>query len=250
MKLEADSLDKAKRIKDGDEKPFSILIPVYNEEEILESSVKAIISKVPKTKRGFELLICENGSTDETVRIAKKLKKEMKIFNYFSLGEPNYGKALQKGIENAKYDRIIVFEIDYYSMEFLTESLHLLDKFDLIVGSKRAPGAIDKRPYLRRFITWGFNASLKVLLGFKGTDTHGLKAFKRDKLLPIARSCKVFNNLFSTEFVIRAQRAGLNIKELPAVIAELRGTRVGVFHRIPEALVNLAQLFWVIRFKK
>jgi len=243
-------LEKVKRVKDGDEKPFSILIPVYNEEDILESSVKSIISRVPKTKSRFELLICENGSTDGTVRIAEKLKKEIKNFNYFCLGEPNYGKALQKGIGTAKYDRIVVFEIDFYSMEFLSESLNLLDKFDLVVGSKRAPGAIDKRPYLRRFITWGFNTSLKILLGFKGTDTHGLKAFKRDKLLPIARSCKVFNNLFSTEFVIRAQRAGLKIKELPAVIAELRGTRVGVLHRIPEALVNLAQLFWVIRFKK
>jgi len=250
MKLEADNLEKAKKTKGSGEKPFSILIPVYNEEDILESSVKSIISRVPKTKSGFELLICENGSTDGTVRIAEKLKKEIEIFNYFCLGEPNYGKALQKGIENAKYDRIVVFEIDFYSMEFLSESLNLLDKFDLVIGSKRAPGAIDKRPYLRRFITWGFNASLKILLGFKGTDTHGLKAFKRDKLLPIARSCKVFNNLFSTEFVIRAQRAGLKIKELPAVIAELRGTRVGVLHRIPEALVNLAQLFWVIRFKK
>jgi glycosyltransferase involved in cell wall biosynthesis len=250
MKLEADNLEKVKKSKDGGEKPFSILIPVYNEEDILESSVKAIFSKIPKTKSRFELLICENGSTDGTVAIAEKLKKEIKFFNYFCLGEPNYGKALQKGIENAKYDRIIVFEIDFYSMEFLSESLNLLDKFDLVVGSKRAPGAIDKRPLIRRFITWGFNASLKILLGFKGTDTHGLKAFRRDKLLPIALSCKVFNNLFSTEFVIRAQRAGLKIKELPAVIAELRGTRVGVLHRIPEALVNLAQLFWVIRFKK
>lgn len=231
-------------------KPFSILIPVYNEEQILESSVKSIIDEIPKAKNGFELLLCENGSTDETVRIAEKLKKSIKNVNYFKLGEANYGKALQRGIAEAKYERIVVFEIDFYSMDFLKKSLMLLDDYDLIVGSKRAPGAVDKRPFIRRFITWGFNTSLRVLVGFKGTDTHGLKAFHKDKLLPIARSCKVFNNLFSTEFVVRAQRAGLKIKELPAIVEELRETRVGVLSRIPEALVNLAQLFWVIRFKK
>lgn len=233
-----------------DLKPFSILIPVYNEEGILESSVKNIIKEIPESINGFELLICENGSVDGTVRIAENLKKKMKNVNYFQLGEANYGKALQKGIAEAKYERIVVFEIDFYSMDFLMQSLRLLDNFDLIVGSKRAPGAIDKRPFIRRFITWGFNTSLHILVGFKGTDTHGLKAFHKEKLLPIAQSCRIFNNLFSTEFVVRAQRAGLKIKELPAVVEELRETRVGVLHRIPEALVNLAQLFWVIRFKK
>lgn len=248
--METDDLEKKKQEKSGTGKPFSILIPVYNEEDILESSVKAIISDIPKNSPAFELLICENGSTDGTVKIAEKLKKNVKGFDFFRLGEPNYGKALQKGIEKAKYEKIVVFEIDFYSMEFLSESLRLLDEYDLVVGSKRAPGAIDKRPWLRRFITWGFNIALKILLGFKGTDTHGLKAFRRSKLLPIAKSCQVFNNLFSTELVIRAQRAGLRITELPAVIAELRGTRVGVLKRIPEAFVNLLQLFWVIRFKK
>ena len=230
--------------------PYSILIPVYNEESILESSVKSILRELPKTNTDFELLLCENGSSDKTPEMAAKLKKENKHINYFRLGEANYGKALQRGIAEAKYEKIVVFEIDFYSMDFLAQSLGLLDEYDLIVGSKRAPGAVDKRPFIRRFITWGFNQSLRLLVGFKGTDTHGLKAFHRDKLLPIARSCKVFNNLFSTEFVVRAQRNGLRIKELPAVIEELRETRVSVLRRIPEALVNLVQLFWVIRFKK
>jgi len=228
---------------------FSILIPVYNEEEILEKSSREIISQLKDVKTDFELLVCENGSTDKTVEIAERLKREIKYFDFFRSKHANYGKALEKGIERAKYNKIVVFEIDYYDIDFLRKSIALLDEYDLIIGSKRAPGSVDERSSIRKFITWGFNTALKFLVGFKGTDTHGLKAMRKDKLLHIARSCKVFNNLFSTEFVIRAERAGLSIKELPAHVAELRDTRVGVLKRIPRAFINLIKLVWVLRFR-
>ncbi len=237
--------DNAK-IKDS----FSILIPVFNEEEILESSTTDIVRQLEGIKKDYELLLCENGSKDKTIEIAGKLKKKYKPVDYVSIDEPNYGKALQKGIASAKYEKVVVFEIDFYNLDFLRDSIVLLDEYDMVVGSKRAPGAHDKRPWIRRFITWGFNTALKILLGFKGTDTHGLKALKRSKLLDIVMACRVFNNLFATEFVIRAEKAGLKIKELPADVEELRDARVGVLARVPKALKNLLKLVYVIRFKK
>jgi len=237
-------------VKSVIKKPFSILIPVFNEEDILESSTRDIVAKLKNEKVEYELLLCENGSKDNTIEIAEKLQKALKQVDFISIDEPNYGKALQKGIASAKYERIVVFEIDFYDIDFLRESLDLLSDFDMVVGSKRAPGAVDKRPWIRRFITCGFNTALKILIGFKGTDTHGLKALNKSKLLDIVQSCRVFNNLFATEFVIRAERGGLKIKELPADVEELRDARVGVLRRIPKALKNLFKLFWVIRFGK
>ena len=60
------------------------------------------------------------------------------------------------------------------------------------------------------------------MLGFEGTDTHGLKAFLREPLLPISQACVVEKDVFASEFVIRAYRAGLRVREIPVRVLEKR----------------------------
>ena len=66
----------------------------------------------------------------------------------------------------------------------------------MIVGSKRAEGADDRRPMKRRFATWVLNTLLKIFLGFKGTDTHGVKAFRKEPLMPVLDRCLVGKGYF------------------------------------------------------
>ncbi|HET6331963.1 MAG TPA: glycosyltransferase family 2 protein, partial [Polyangiales bacterium] len=82
-----------------------------------------------------------------------------------------------------------------------------------------------------------------------GTDTHGLKAFRRVVLVPVAESCIVDKDLFASEFVIRAERAGVAIKEIPVRIKEKRAPSIHLFRRVPNVLGNLAKLFVAIRLK-
>ena len=60
------------------------------------------------------------------------------------------------------------------------------------------------------------------MLGFRGTDTHGLKAFRRLALLDTVRACLVDKDVFASEFVIRADRGGVTTKEIPVHIIEKR----------------------------
>jgi glycosyltransferase involved in cell wall biosynthesis len=92
--------------------------------------------------------------------------------------------------------------------------------------------ARDKRPLPRRVATLPINGMLRVLLGFRGTDTHGLKAFRREALLPTVRNCQVDRDLFASEFVIRAQREGKRVTEIPVHIAEKRPPSINLFKRI------------------
>src|SRR5207237_7397036 len=85
---------------------------------------------------------------------------------------------------------------------------------DLVVGSKAMRGANDARPWIRRVATRAINVLLRVTTGFRGTDTHGLKAFVRDRLEPVVRACVVERGLFASELGIRAQRPCRDIREL------------------------------------
>ena len=112
----------------------------------------------------------------------------------------------------------------------------------MVIGSKAMRGANDKRPMQRRVATLAYNGLLRVTLGFRGTDTHGLKAFVREPLLGVAAACVVEHDVFASEFVIRAQRAGLNVVEIPVELEEKRAPSVRLLNRVPRVLSNLGRL--------
>ena len=87
---------------------ISIVIPVYNEEAILESAVKDLLDRLQRFEVPFELILAENGSKDRTVALAEELAGRFSEVRTFSLGEPNYGKALKRGIELARGEIVIV----------------------------------------------------------------------------------------------------------------------------------------------
>jgi hypothetical protein len=115
------------------------------------------------------------------------------------------------------------------------------------VGSKVIAGARDERPWLRHLATLVFNGVLRAATGFKGTDTHGLKAFARKPLLPVALECVLDQNLFASEFVVRAGRAGILSRELPLDVREKRRPTINLLRRVPKALFQVGQLAWALR---
>jgi hypothetical protein len=120
---------------------------------------------------------------------------------------------------------------------------------DMVIGSKLIAGAQDERPVLRHAASIAYTTLLRVLLGFKGTDTHGLKAFKRESLLSIVNACVVNKDVFASELVIRAYRQGLDIREIPIRVMEKRPPSINLFKRVPNVLKSVARLTWAIRIK-
>lgn len=229
----------------------SIVIPVYNEEGILRESITELRQALQTFDWSYEILICENGSSDETRSIADHLAREMPEVQALSVGEPNYGKALRQGILQARGIFVICDEIDLCDTDFYRRAMDLLEHEDaeMVVGSKAMKGANDQRPVFRRFATRVINGMLRVALDFRGTDTHGLKAFHRERILPIVQQCEIDRDLFASELVIRAGRAGKHIIEIPVVVAEKRRPAINLVRRVPRVLRGLAQLTYTIRFK-
>ncbi len=230
---------------------ISIVIPVYNEESILHAAVIDLREQLEEFGWPYEIILAENGSRDATVSIAKSLHEKYPDVQYFSLGEPNYGKALREGILRARGEFVVCDEIDLCLVDFYRRALDLLEhnEADLVIGSKLLAGASDERPILRHAATMLFNGLLRVTLGFRGTDTHGIKAFRRVVLLDIVRACLVDKDVFASELVIRAERAGVRIREIPVRILEKRPPSINLIKRVPNVLKNVAKLFVAIRIQ-
>jgi glycosyltransferase involved in cell wall biosynthesis len=235
----------------------SIVIPIHNEEGILREAVSELLAGLDGVRAAlgepelaFEIILAENGSTDRTVELAMHLASESPHVRAFSLGEPNYGKALRRGILEASGTYVICEEIDLCDHDFHRRALELLrhGDADLVVGSKAMKGASDHRPILRRAATRVLNGMLRVALDFRGTDTHGLKAFHRETLLPVVEDCVIERDLFASELVIRAGRAGVRVLEIPIRLDEKRPPAINLVRRVPNVLRGMAKLTYVIRF--
>ena len=233
------------------EPEISIVIPVYNEEGILHSAVVDLRERLQPFAWSYELILAENGSRDGTVAIAHELEAKYPEVRHISVGEPNYGKALRMGILAARGTWILADEIDLCDTDFHRRAIDLLraNQADLVVGSKLIGGAEDQRPFFRHAASLVYTGMLRLLLGFRGTDTHGLKGFRRALLAPVAEACLVEKDVFSSEFVIRAFRDGLRVVEIPTRVLEKRPPTINLMKRVPNVLKSIVKLTWAIRVR-
>ncbi|BDG10174.1 glycosyltransferase family 2 protein [Anaeromyxobacter paludicola] len=230
---------------------LSVVIPVYDEETIVREACLELMARLDERGIDYELILTENGSRDRTVEILESLARERPRLRFLHSDEPNYGLALRRGILEARGEVVVCDEIDLCDVRFYDRALPVLDagEADMVVGSKRAPGSRDRRPAYRRLATYVHNQLLAILLGFEGTDTHGVKAFLRERVAPVARRCVVDKDVFASELVLRASLEGKRVVEIPVTLEEKRPPSIALFKRVPNVLRQVAKLFWVLRVK-
>jgi len=224
---------------------LSIVMPAHNEAALLQPSVSEVVAGARSRSLDFEVIVVENGSQDETPAIAARLADREPEVRVRTLPRADYGLALRTGLLAAEGDVVVNFDVDYTDLGFLDAVLARFDEPDppaIIVASKRAPGADDRRSWVRRFVTWGFALVLRVGFGLHRSDTHGMKALHRETVLPIAAACRLDGELFDTELIIRAERAGLRVEERPVTVTERRPSRSSITRRALRTVGGLVRL--------
>jgi glycosyltransferase involved in cell wall biosynthesis len=234
----------------------TIVIPIHNEEPILTAALLELRDRLVPCAWSREIVLAENGSRDRTAEVASELAARFPEVSTFSVGEPNYGRALRLGIERARGAIVICEEIDLCDVGFHQAAVSLLQErpvdgppIDMVIGSKLLAGSADERPWLRHAASQLYNALLRVGLGFRGTDTHGLKALRKSAVGPIAARCVVDKDVFASELVIRAYREGCNVREIPVHLHEKRTPSINLLRRVPNVVRSLGKLAWAIRVK-
>lgn len=219
---------------------FSVVVPVYNEATFIPEALPRLIAELESLDVAYRLLIVENGSTDDSAAAAKDAAGDSPV-EVISLSEPDYGAAMREGFLAAEGKWVVNFDIDYFSARFLAEvaSTH---EADIVIGSKRDPDSEDRRPMIRRLATRVFNLLLRWILASQVSDTHGMKAFKSDLVADLVPKVQSTQDLFDTELVIRAERAGYSIVEVPVVVEEMRTARSSLIKRVPRTISGLVRI--------
>lgn len=220
---------------------ITIVVPVYNEAEFIPKALPQLIAAADASGTSYTIRIVENGSTDRTADVAKMAAGEADVI-VDSLPTPDYGAAMRHGFLEADTDWVVNFDIDYFSADFLSQLLDQPEDVDLVIGSKLDPASDDKRPFVRRLATRVFNLLLRVILDSHVSDTHGMKGFRRKLVDDLAPQVLSTTDLFDTELVVRAERAGYAIVEVPVVVAEMRTAKSSLLKRAPRTIAGLIRM--------
>lgn len=224
-------------------------MPAHNEEGYLEPAVKAVVAGLGERGGDFEVLIVQNGSIDATSAEADSLRAAHPQVSVIDLHDADYGRALREGFLRSHGDIVVNFDVDLVDLDFLDRALVVLadPRVAVVVGSKRGPGSDDRRGAGRRLVTATFSLVLRLGFGLHISDTHGLKVLRRDPLGPLVRDCRSGKDIFDTELIIRAERAGLSVSGIPVAVRDTRPPRTPVARRIPRTLAGLGRLWLDLR---
>lgn len=190
----------------------SIVVPTYNEEERIGSCLGALLQL-----DGVEIIISDDGSSDGTVTIAKKLLKGRKNTQVLSGARKGKGAALINGFDSCKGDVMGFLDADLSAKPSELERLFKMvedSKADLAIGSRELAGSIlpIKQPFHRRVLGTLFSVFARLLFRTNVRDFQcGCKAFTRD--LWEAVDVKSEGFVFDTELIAKAK--GFRIKEVP-----------------------------------
>lgn len=221
----------------------TVVIPVHNEAEFLPTVLEQLFDEMNEVNADVEVLIVENGSTDETADFVRDAMPKYQNLQLLQLPTPDYGAAMRDGFLSATSEWVVNFDIDYFSGDFLAKALVLAESCDVVLASKRTEGADDQRSATRRLATWAFNQILRSVLSSGVTDTHGMKFLRKTLIDDIVPHVISTTDLFDTELIVRAERAGYRIIEIPVRVEEVRESKSNLLKRVPRTLQGI----WRIR---
>ena len=200
----------------------SIVLPCLNEEEAIGVCIEKIQRTFAKADMDGEIVVCDNGSTDNSVAIAKSMG--VRVVHQPVRG---YGNAYLKGFASARGSYLIMGDADdTYDFGLIPEFLDKLvnQGYDFVTGSRYIENGHQSIPFLHRFFGNPILTTiLNVLFRTRYTDVYcGFRGFSRkayDRIRPISPGME-----FNLELAINAGLAGLKTVEVPIRLGPRRGT--------------------------
>jgi len=236
---------------------WTCVIPVHNEAPNLEVSVTQFVQSLPNGVAEVlkEIILVENGSTDGTLDSCHRIQETFpKLIRVVTIPRGSYGEAIKKGMLESRGTHLSILECDFLDPTFVSASIAVFraNRAPFVVGSKRHPESVDRRPLKRRVLTALYNfVFLRLCIGYPGTDTHGLKSLETPLAKKLCEMAITTDEIFQTEIVLIAWRLGLPIEEVPLQIREMRFPSVSIVRRLPKVLNTVKSLRGsLIRFPK
>ena len=227
---------------------ISAILPAYNEEAVIERSVRHVAEVLRTLTDDFEIVVTNDGSRDRTGDILRRLAAFDKRLNLKVVTHERnkgYGAALATGFDAAGKDLIFFTDGDkQFDVAEIAGFLPEMDRqTDMVIGWRKHRAD----PPMRLLNAWGWKQLVNLLFGYTARDIDcAFKLFKRDVWHSL--SVQARGATFSAEFLIKARRRGFRIAELPVThlprtAGQATGARPAVIAR---AFVELIRLRWTL----
>jgi glycosyltransferase involved in cell wall biosynthesis len=210
-----------------------IVVPVYNEEQILASSVERLRTYLTDTfPFAWRIVIADNASTDATAEIAARLAADDERIRHLRLELKGRGRALRAAWSQSDADIVVYTDVDLSTG--LTGLLPLVAPLvtghsDVAIGSRLSAGSLVARGPKRELISRAYNLLLRLVFAVRFRDAQcGFKAVRSDVvklLLPAVEDEAWF---FDTELLLLAEYNGLRVHEVPVDWIDDPDSRVDV----------------------
>jgi glycosyltransferase involved in cell wall biosynthesis len=228
---------------------LDVVIPVHNEQETLERSVRRLHAFLTAEARvAWRIAIADNASTDGTPEIARALAAELPHVTSLRLQNRGRGRALRAAWSASDATVVSYMDAD------LSTSLHCLRPLvapllsghaEVAIGTRLAPAANVTRGLKRELISRSYNRLLRVVLQAGFSDAQcGFKAVRRDVLDELLADTRDQGWFFDTELLVGAERRGLRIHEVPVDWVDDSDSSVAL---VPTALADLRGVARLVR---
>ena len=192
---------------------LSIFFPFWNEEKNMEKVVESAILVARKVAEKWEILIIDDGSSDNTPKIASELAEKHDEIRVIT-NNPNrgYGGALKQGFLYAKYETIVFTDGDgQFEFSEVTRFIEKIKDNDIVIGFRERRKDNIVRHVLMNFLKiWDF-----IFFGFKFRDIDcGFKMFKKsalEEIMPLRSE----GAMITTEILAKAKKKKLKIAQVP-----------------------------------
>jgi glycosyltransferase involved in cell wall biosynthesis len=219
---------------------ISVVMPAYNEERTIGNMISSIISTMDSTNMPYELIIVDDGSTDNTRRTATRYKATV-LSNGRNRGK---GYALRKGFRHTQGDIVITVDSDgAHKPKEIPDLIHpLFNGVDIVGGSRflgrRGKNSTSRLNLLGNFM---FNTVIMILTGKRITDSQtGFRAFKKEVLQKI--NLKSLGYEIETEITVKGLKNGFVYQEKP-VTCERRQYNISRLKVLSDGIKILKTIF-------
>jgi dolichyl-phosphate beta-glucosyltransferase len=243
-------LSNQPRAENSESPQYSIVIPAYNEDARIESSLKKIITFIAQHNWHAEIIVVDDGSTDGTLEIVERYAEVNPCIRMVSNpGNRGKGYSVRNGMLHAKGKLLLFTDADLSSP--IEEALKLCDAItqgaDVAIGSRwlQAKLQTQRQPLYRQLFGRVFNRLLRTMLALPYKDTQcGFKAFTRPAAQAIFPLQQIERWGFDPEVLFLARRFGFKIIEVPVAWAHREGTRINPLSDGPKMLLEMVTVWW------
>lgn len=201
---------------------LTIVVPVFNEEMDLPKNLPKLASFLAKRMDyDWEIVVVDNASTDRTPQIGRRLAKDNKRVKYLRLEKKGRGLALKTAWAKSTSDYLAYMDIDLSSdLEYFPKLINTLEGgADIAIGSRLAAGAkVYGRTLMREIMSRGYSFLFRILFWTSFRDAQcGFKAVKKERARQVLKLVQDNGWFFDSELLIIAEKAGMEIVEVPIV---------------------------------